>query len=255
MTEHRHFDVKARKEHTVLLHGSFGTASDGTIDTTVKRGRGFTVARQSAGLYRVTFDKTYPSHLSARVSIFKSAVADLAAQVQAVDLASAKTLDIQVVREGVNVAVWPKDAIDAAANTATAEHAIGHSPAAGTVRSVKYVPTAALTADNTNYATITVWKRDSAGANQTKVAEVTTQITGSGNWTAFAPVALTLQAAANIALAAGSSLTVQIAKAGSGVQVPAGTLVVEMTSKVAADLPSGELHFEVTASNTGLRNT
>lgn len=255
MANVRHFDVRAPKEHTILLSGAFGTDATGAIDSAVKRGRGYTVARNSLGLYRVTLAKGYPADVGAMVSLLKSGGADAQAVIAALDVKTNKRIDIQVQRRSVTQAEFLKTAADGVAGDATAELAIGYTPVAAIVRSVTIVPTGALTANDTNYATLTVWKRDSAGANQTKVAEITTQITGgSGNWVAFAAEAMTLQAAANLALAAGSSLTFQIAKTGTGVVVPANTkIVVEMSSVTPVDLISGECQFLIAASNTGLR--
>lgn len=128
--------------------------------------------------------------------------------------------------------------VDAAASTATAETVVGFVPKAPganaslakTLR-VYYLPAAALTADDTNYATITVSKYTAAGASKTTVATVTTTITaGSGDWVAFVPEEITLSAtAANLILESGAILTYEVSKAGTGVALPAGKLVVVLT--------------------------
>ena len=94
-----------------------------------------------------------------------------------------------------------------------------------TVTGISFVPAAAVTADDTNYATLTVTKRDYNGANSATVVAQTTKITGgSGDWTIHVPVSLgTLSITA---LDDGEELVVGIAKAGSGVAIPAGQLVV-----------------------------
>lgn len=122
---------------------------------------------------------------------------------------------------------WDKAAADGAAATATTEHSIMRASADMTLVGVRYVPDAALTADNTNYATITIKRRDAAGGNATTLASVTTQITGSGNWTQWVAINLPVVVSA---IAAGQIVTVSIAKAGSGVVVPAGQLVFEYKS-------------------------
>lgn len=129
--------------------------------------------------------------------------------------------------DGVQIVEIQK-AADGAAATATSETVACGTRNGGRLIGVRYVPGAALTADNTNYATITVSKRDSAGGTKTTVASRTTQVTGSGSWTAFVPVELTLAAAADI-LNAGGTLTFEIAKAGTGVVVPAGTFELIFT--------------------------
>lgn len=114
--------------------------------------------------------------------------------------------------------------VDGSASAATAESSFARADQAGTVIGLYFVPDAALTADDTNYATLTVKTRDGAGGAASTVASVTTKITGgSGDWTAFVPVSLgTLS---NAALAAGALLTFTIAKSGTGVAVPAGQVV------------------------------
>lgn len=114
---------------------------------------------------------------------------------------------------------------DAAAGTTTAEAAVAMTVQKGKLVKAYYVPAGAVTAHDTNYATITVSRYTAAGGSKTTVASITTKITGgSGNWTAFVPVEITL--ATDTALEAGACLTYEIAKAASGVQLPAGSLVL-----------------------------
>jgi hypothetical protein len=130
-----------------------------------------------------------------------------------------------------------KSTADATASTATSETLIG------TVHSglpvghiIKINPAAALTADNTNYATITVQKRTNGGAAVT-IASANTKITGgTGNWTAFAPISVSLTAAAS----PGDTITYSISKSGTGVVVPALTLDFAGLQDMAAD-PDNEL--------------
>lgn len=117
-------------------------------------------------------------------------------------------------------------AADAEAANATAETYIGRAPRLVSVRSVAIVG-AALTAHGSNNATITVHKRTSAGATQTTVATLATNVAG-GNWVAGAPKVFALAAGA-ASVAAGSSLSFSIAKAGDGVVIPASCLVVEFS--------------------------
>ena len=114
---------------------------------------------------------------------------------------------------------------DAAAGTTTAEAAVAMTVQKGKLVKAYYVPAGAVTAHDTNYATITISRYTAAGGSKTTVASITTKITGgSGNWTAFVPVEITL--ATDTALEAGACLTYEIAKAASGVQLPAGSLVL-----------------------------
>lgn len=96
------------------------------------------------------------------------------------------------------------------------------------VYSARFCTPVAVTANDTTYATFTLAKRDSAGANSATVGSMTTQITGgSGNVTAFLPVSLTLTAA-NRVVPAGSVLTIAVAKASTGVAIAAATSQVRI---------------------------
>jgi hypothetical protein len=88
-----------------------------------------------------------------------------------------------------------------------------------------FVPDNTLTADNTDYGSIFVYSRDSMGVSQTIVASCTTEITGTGDWVAFVPEALTLNAG-NLNLVPGTIVTWEITKSGGGVSMPSGSLVV-----------------------------
>lgn len=134
---------------------------------------------------------------------------------------------VGLVGGSLQLAQWDKEAADAAAANVLAEHAIFRAPAGLTVKAVKYVPDAVLTANDATYATITVQRRAADGTGNVTVASQTTKITGgSGDWLAFQAVALPLTVA-DIVLAAGQILTVEILKASTGVVVPAGQLVIE----------------------------
>jgi hypothetical protein len=126
-----------------------------------------------------------------------------------------------------------------AAGTTTAETVIGHVNFACKIIAARYVPAAALTADNTNNATITVSKRVAGGGSKTTIASITTNV-ASGNWTQWAPKDLTLTAvAADLQIAANSGITFEIAKGGTGVVVPAGTL--ELVFSVGTQIRAGEI--------------
>lgn len=120
----------------------------------------------------------------------------------------------------VRQALFGKPAADGAAGTATAETSIFRATEACRILAVYFVPSAALTGDVTNNATLTVKTRDGAGGAASSVAALTT----TASWTAFVPASL--GAISNGALAAGAILTLTIAKGGTGVVVPSGTLVV-----------------------------
>ena len=78
---------------------------------------------------------------------------------------------------------------------------------------------AALTANDANYATITVQKRPvAAPGTPTSVVAADTDTAGTGDWAAWTPVPL--GALANASFVAGDVFTVTVAKEGSGVSLP-----------------------------------
>ena len=126
------------------------------------------------------------------------------------------------------VVTCEKAAVDAAAGDATNRNCWRNKTGMNVrLESAEYVPDAALTAHDTNFATVSVLKGASAAVT-TSAASKTTVI-ANGDWVADTPVALTLSAtAANRVLAADDILCLDIAKAAAGVAVPAGVLVCKL---------------------------
>lgn len=106
---------------------------------------------------------------------------------------------------------------DSAASDTLAERAFARLPAASTVTAIKLTPTGAATASDTTYATIVVGWRDGAGGAKSTLATLTTQVAG-GSWVAF--TTKDMGTVTNAVIAAGGVLTVSIAKASTGVQLP-----------------------------------
>lgn len=120
-----------------------------------------------------------------------------------------------------------KTAADGSASTATSEVPIGMARRASKVLAAYFVPASTLTADDTNYATLTVSKRAAGGGSKATVATASTTTTGTGgtgNFVAWVPVPLTVQT--DNAVTALSQLSFEISKPGTGVVVPIGKLVV-----------------------------
>lgn len=115
-------------------------------------------------------------------------------------------------------------AADAAAGTAAS---FGLDPSTDfqvKFTSVRFTPGAALTSDDTNYATVSLVYNDGAGGGDTVVASATTKTSGSGgtgSWVADTPVVIPITAA-NAVVPAGKNLQFKVAKTASGVVVPAG---------------------------------
>ena len=119
---------------------------------------------------------------------------------------------------------YPKQAADGAAGTATAETPvgiIGPGTVAIALAAVQIHPSSNLTADNSNFATITVNKRTAAApGTPVALAVAATTIAGAnstGNWTAFTTFNMTLVAGAFVS--PGDEITVAITKSGTGVVV------------------------------------
>jgi hypothetical protein len=88
---------------------------------------------------------------------------------------------------------WFKEAADSVATTATAERVVFTAPEDLTITDVFVEPSGALTASDTNYATIVAARRDATGGNKVTVASKTTQTSGSGgsgSWNASSTVSL-----------------------------------------------------------------
>lgn len=95
-----------------------------------------------------------------------------------------------------------------------------------TVTAVSITPTAAVTADATNFATMTL-TRHRAGASATTVATRVWNVPTTGDSAAHTPEAMTLSAtAANLDLVAGDTLTLIKTVAASGLVIPSLLLVV-----------------------------
>lgn len=91
------------------------------------------------------------------------------------------------------------------------------------ITGVTFVPSAAITADGTNYSTYTL-TRYTAGASGTTVATRAWSATNSVNET---PEAMTLSGtAANLLLAVNDTLSMVKTHAGTGLTIPDGLLII-----------------------------
>ncbi len=105
---------------------------------------------------------------------------------------------------------------DAAASTAIAEQAIEREKLHGVVTSVQFTG-AAIAADNTDYITVTVAKRDGAGGAATTIATYDSRAANQGAITAFVPAAFALSAVAGaLNVLETDIITVTTVKGGSG---------------------------------------
>ena len=114
MAEKIFFDMQALNPHVKIVCGSFKPNGSSAVVAADNTGAGWTVARGGVGIFTVTLGDTYPGILSATCSVALSAVADTKVQFGAIDVASAKTLVINVVTTA--------SAADIAANAANRIH-------------------------------------------------------------------------------------------------------------------------------------
>lgn len=224
----------------ILVTGSFAPNGTDTPAAASTKGPAVSsVARTSRGLWTVTLKHQYRDMLAA------------GAILQHTDGSLAKTLEIGTVSNlgsstpttlqirntgGTKSLELVKDADDAAAGTVTTVFPFRKVQAneTGTVSAVYYTPDAALTANATDYATITVaHRRSSDYTTSVGLAARATDTVTTDDMVAFTPWALTLDGtAANLEVNSGDILTFAIAKAASGVAVPAGVLTIELANTV-----------------------
>lgn len=114
---------------------------------------------------------------------------------------------------------------DAAASTTTAERTIRRPRVKGTVTSITFNG-AAIAANDTDYVTITVAKRDGAGGGAVTLGTYDSRVANQGAATAFVDVAFSLSAVAGaLYLLETDIVTVTIAKGGSGKTITGEVLV------------------------------
>lgn len=120
--------------------------------------------------------------------------------------------------------LWTIEVPSTAAGTALEQPGLV-LPRAAQITSAKWIPGAAVTANATNFATLSLRNRGAAGAGSVKPA--VDRSYAAGNSVANVPEVMALSGTASDALvAAGDVLTVSIAHSGTGLLIPAGLLQV-----------------------------
>lgn len=105
---------------------------------------------------------------------------------------------------------------DAAASTATAERIIPSAKVHGLVTAIQFIG-AAVAADNTDYVTITIAKRDGSGGGAVTLGTYDSRAANQGGITAFTPAAFSLSAVAGaLNLLETDVITLTVVKGGSG---------------------------------------
>jgi hypothetical protein len=89
-------DVMCLGKGVVVIAGSFAPNGSSAVASTSVKGKGFSVVRTSTGLFTVTLEDTYVAALSMVASIQLASGDDKFVQVGAVDVTSAKTIEIRV---------------------------------------------------------------------------------------------------------------------------------------------------------------
>src|SRR5687768_3277138 len=95
MANRRFDNVQVLGRNQVKLAGSFAPNGSSAVSADSREGRGFTVARTSAGLFTITLADKYAVFVSGRVSLQLATAADQFVQLGTVDM-SAKTVQIRV---------------------------------------------------------------------------------------------------------------------------------------------------------------
>lgn len=218
------------KRRVRLAGRFFPQGSSAIVNSSNLGSKGWTVTRTALGQFTLAIVDPWLRVAAKTLGLQMSAPSLYKLEWGAVDVSSAKTAVINCI--ACSAVGWEKQAADGAAGNATSEMPMGRLEGSIPIGHVFYlVPGAALTANDTNYATITIYKR-TAGGGSTAIAQITTKITGgSGNWTAFLPIALTT----TIAAAEGDSISFDIAKAGTGVVVPVFALTASGRQDIAAN--------------------
>lgn len=119
---------------------------------------------------------------------------------------------------------------EAAASDTLAEYAIPRKKLAGTITAIEFIG-AAVSASDTNYATVTVSKRDGAGGAAVVLGTYDTRAANQGAISAFQPAAFGLSAVAgSLDLLDTDIITVTVAKAGSGQLLSGAIRVIQKVS-------------------------
>ncbi len=87
--------VQALNREVKIIAGSFSIAASGGAATKLQ-GRGFSVAKTTTGVYTITLEDKYVALLSACATVKAATAVDLVAQIKSHDVASAKTVVIDL---------------------------------------------------------------------------------------------------------------------------------------------------------------
>lgn len=122
-----------------------------------------------------------------------------------------------------------KAAADGAAATATTDQWMWTNNTGGacTLISAMFWPSASVTADNTNFATLQIKVDNGIGGASAVALSLTTAITDSGNLTALATKLFSTKGASQ-SIPAGATVYFAITKSGAGVVIPISAVTVRV---------------------------
>jgi hypothetical protein len=87
--------VQALNREVKIIAGSFSIAASGGAATKLQ-GRGWSVAKSASGVYTITLEDKYTALVAANVSVKAATAVDLVAQIKTHDVASARTVVIDL---------------------------------------------------------------------------------------------------------------------------------------------------------------
>ena len=96
MANRVHDKLWALGQDRVLMQGRFRPNGAGAVDNDLNKGLGFSVARDSAGVFTITFEDRFRDLESGDVQVFADTATDLQGQVGAVDTLTAGTVVIRL---------------------------------------------------------------------------------------------------------------------------------------------------------------
>lgn len=90
-------DWQHGQQGLVKIEGSFAPNGSSALSAASTKGKGFTVARTSAGLFTVTLANAYMELIAAQVSLQRSAASPIQLELGTADVVTAKTVQIRAV--------------------------------------------------------------------------------------------------------------------------------------------------------------
>lgn len=93
----RNFDgVQTLGKGVKIISGSFAPNGSSAVSAASNKGKGWSVARTSAGLFTITLEDAYVALLAVNASLQLTAADDKFVQIGVVDVVTAKTVQIRV---------------------------------------------------------------------------------------------------------------------------------------------------------------